>query len=87
MWDFCLTWVLLLSSRAIGVVSNPVHSVLFLVLTFFIAALSLLSMGREFLSLLFRVVYMGAIAVLFLFVVMMLDLKEKESNDPLTGSM
>ena len=87
MWDFILTWILLLSSRAIGVVSSPVHSVLFLVLTFFVASVALLSMGREFLSLRFMVVYMGAIAVLFLFVVMMLDLKEKESDDPLTGSV
>lgn len=87
MLDLGLSWCLLLFSLAIGVVSSPVHSVLFLVATFFVAARSLLSMGIEFLSLLLRVVYMGAIAVLFRFVVMMLDLKELERNDALTGSV
>lgn len=58
-----------------SIVEKPVHSVLVLVLTFFVSSLALRSAGFEFLALLFMVVYMGAIAVLFLFVVMMLDLK------------
>jgi NADH-quinone oxidoreductase subunit J len=54
---------------------NPVHSVLFLVLVFLNAAAFLVLLGVEFLAMLFLVVYVGAVAVLFLFVVMMLNLK------------
>jgi len=53
---------------------NPVHSVLFLILTFFNAAALFLLAGAEFLALIMVVVYVGAVAVLFLFVVMMLDI-------------
>lgn len=61
---------------------NPVHSVLFLVLVFFNSAGLLLLLEVEFLAMLFIVVYVGAIAVLFLFVVMMLNVKmAKHSND------
>jgi len=58
-----------------GVVSarNPVHSVLWLILAFFSAAGLFVLMGAEFLAMLLVVVYVGAVAVLFLFVVMMLD--------------
>src|SRR5688572_26801435 len=58
-----------------GVVSarNPVHSVLWLILSFFSAAGLFVLMGAEFLAMLLIVVYVGAVAVLFLFVVMMLD--------------
>jgi NADH-quinone oxidoreductase subunit J len=52
---------------------NPVHSVLFLILTFFNAAGLFVLMGAEFLAMILVVVYVGAVAVLFLFVVMMLD--------------
>jgi NADH-quinone oxidoreductase subunit J len=52
---------------------NPVHSVLYLILTFFNAAALFLLTGAEFLSMILLVVYVGAVAVLFLFVVMMLD--------------
>ena len=52
---------------------NPVHSVLFLILTFVNAAGLFLLMGAEFLAMILIVVYVGAVAVLFLFVVMMLD--------------
>ena len=53
---------------------NPVHSVLFLILTFVSAAGLFLLTGAEFLALILIVVYVGAVAILFLFVVMMLDL-------------
>ena len=53
--------------------SNPVHSVLYLILTFFNAAALFLMTGAEFLAMILLVVYIGAVAVLFLFVVMMLD--------------
>ena len=52
---------------------NPVHSVLFLILAFFNAAGLFLILGAEFLAMILVVVYVGAVAVLFLFVVMMLD--------------
>lgn len=52
---------------------NPVHSVLYLILTFFNAAGLFLLTGAEFLALILIIVYVGAVAVLFLFVVMMLD--------------
>ena len=52
---------------------NPVHAVLFLILTFFNAAGLFILLGAEFLAMLLIIVYVGAVAVLFLFVVMMLD--------------
>ena len=54
--------------------NNPVHSVLFLILAFFNAAALFLLMGAEFLAFIMVIVYVGAVAVLFLFVVMMLDI-------------
>jgi len=60
--------VLVISAR------NPVHSVLFLILTFFNAAGLFVLMGAEFLAMILVVVYVGAVAVLFMFVVMMLDI-------------
>ncbi len=53
---------------------NPVHSVLFLILAFFNAAALFVLLGAEFLAMILVVVYVGAVAVLFLFVVMMLDI-------------
>ena len=52
---------------------NPVHSVLFLILAFFSSAGLFILMGAEFLAMIMVIVYVGAVAVLFLFVVMMLD--------------
>ena len=65
---------------ALAVVSarNPVHSVLFLILTFFSTAGLFVLLGAEFLAMLLVVVYVGAVAVLFLFVVMMLDVNFTE---------
>ena len=57
---------------------NPVHSVLFLILTFFNAAGLFVLAGAEFLAMLLVIVYVGAVAVLFLFVVMMLDVDFSE---------
>ena len=53
---------------------NPVHSVLFLILAFFNAAGLFIILGAEFLDMILVVVYVGAVAVLFMFVVMMLDI-------------
>ena len=57
---------------------NPVHAVLFLILAFFNSAGLLILLGAEFLAMLLVVVYVGAVAVLFLFVVMMLDINIDE---------
>src|SRR3978361_244835 len=66
----------ILIASAIMVIAsrNPVHSVLFLILSFFNAAGLFVLLGAEFLGMILVVVYVGAVAVLFLFVVMMLDI-------------
>lgn len=61
------------SGASVVFAKNPVHAVLFLILTFFNAAGLFVMLGAEFLAMLLVVVYVGAVAVLFLFVVMMLD--------------
>ena len=75
--DVFFFWILapLLAVSAFGVIvaKNPVHSVLFLILSFVCAAGLFLLMGAEFLAMILVVVYVGAVAVLFLFVVMLLD--------------
>ena len=60
---------------------NPVHSVLFLILAFFNSAGLFLLLGAEFLALILVIVYVGAVAVLFLFVVMMLDINFVELRE------
>lgn len=60
---------------------NPVHAVLYLVLTFCQAAALLILLGLDFFAMLFLIVYVGAIAVLFLFVIMMLNVKVVEVSD------
>ena len=71
---FYLFAVLAVASAAMVVFArNPVHAVLFLILTFFNAAGLFVLLGAEFLAMLLVIVYVGAVAVLFLFVVMMLD--------------
>ena len=65
--------VLLVSALMVIGARNPVHSVLFLILAFFNAAALFVLLGAEFLAMLLVVVYVGAVAVLFLFIVMMLD--------------
>ena len=71
----------LLSGIMVIQARNPVHSVLFLILVFFNAAGLLLLLGLDFFAMIFLVVYVGAIAVLFLFVVMMLNIKLAEINE------
>ena len=70
-WAF--STVLVASALAVILAKNPVHSVLFLILAFVCAAGLFLLMGAEFLAMILIVVYVGAVAVLFLFVVMLLD--------------
>jgi NADH-quinone oxidoreductase subunit J len=70
----------ILVASAVMVISakNPVHSVLFLILAFFNAAGLFVLLGAEFIAMILVVVYVGAVAVLFLFVVMMLDISFAE---------
>tara|TARA_Y100000052_G_scaffold27608_1_gene37719 strand:- start:75694 stop:76287 length:594 start_codon:yes stop_codon:yes gene_type:complete len=70
---YALSAVVLLSALCVIMARNPVHSVLFLILAFFTSAGLLILIGAEFLAMLLVVVYVGAVAVLFLFVVMMLE--------------
>jgi len=70
---YLLAFVAIASALMVVVARNPVHSVMFLIMTFFTAAGLFILMGAEFLALLLVMVYVGAVAVLFLFVVMMLD--------------
>jgi NADH-quinone oxidoreductase subunit J len=71
-WLFSL--VAVASAVMVIAARNPVHSVLFLILAFFNGAGLFVLMGAEFLALILVIVYVGAVAVLFLFVIMMLDI-------------
>jgi NADH-quinone oxidoreductase subunit J len=72
---FYLFAVLLIASAVLVIMArNPVHSVLWLIVAFFNAAGLMVLVGAEFIAMLLVIVYVGAVAVLFLFVVMMLDI-------------
>jgi len=66
--------LVILSATSTILARNPVHSVLWLILAFFNAAGLMVLVGAEFIAMLLVIVYVGAVAVLFLFVVMMLDI-------------
>lgn len=83
---FYLFSVVMVASAVMVVTSrNPVHSVLFLILCFFNAAGLFILMGAEFLAMILVVVYVGAVAVLFLFVVMMLDVDFVKLREGVAG--
>src|ERR1700741_5436842 len=72
---FYLFAVMVIASGALTIMArNPVHSVLWLILAFFNAAGLMVLAGAEFIAMLLVIVYVGAVAVLFLFVVIMLDI-------------
>ncbi len=71
---YMLSGIIVLSSLMVISSKNPVHSVLFLILCFVNAAGLFVLLGAEFLAMILVVVYVGAVAVLFLFVVMMLEI-------------
>ncbi|HUA78300.1 MAG TPA: NADH-quinone oxidoreductase subunit J [Acetobacteraceae bacterium] len=75
--------ILLISAAMVVSARNPVHSVLFLILAFFNAAALFLIAGAEFLAMILVIVYVGAVAVLFMFVVMMLDVNFAEMREGL----
>lgn len=70
---YILSSIVVLSALFVVAARNPVHSVLWLICAFFTSAGLLVLIGAEYLAMLLIVVYVGAVAVLFLFVVMMLD--------------
>jgi NADH-quinone oxidoreductase subunit J len=70
---YVFSFVTIASAVMVITVRNPVHAVLFLILAFFNAAGLFVLLGAEFLAMILVIVYVGAVAVLFLFVVMMLD--------------
>jgi NADH-quinone oxidoreductase subunit J len=73
LFFYVFSALLLASAAAVVASRNPVHAVLFLIVAFFNAAGLFLLAGAEFLAMILLIVYVGAVAVLFLFVVMMLD--------------
>jgi NADH-quinone oxidoreductase subunit J len=79
-----LFWVFFCLLLAVGLytllTNNPVHSILALVLIFFLSSCLTISLGVEFLAILILIVYVGAISVLFLFVVMLLNIRVLELN-------
>ncbi|MCD2181482.1 NADH-quinone oxidoreductase subunit J [Rhizobium sp. TRM96647] len=74
LFFYLFAFVAVASAFMVIAAKNPVYSVLFLIVTFFNAAGLFLLTGAEFLAMILLVVYVGAVAVLFLFVVMMLDI-------------
>lgn len=74
----------IISGWMVIISKNPIHSVLSLVITFANLCMLLISLGLDYLPLLFIIVYVGAIAILFLFVIMMLNIKIVEMIDNAT---
>ena len=75
---YVFAFVVMASAAMVVVSRNPVYSVLFLILAFFNAAALFVLIGAEFIAMILVIVYVGAVAVLFLFVVMMLDINLTE---------
>ena len=78
---YLFSFILLASAVMVVSSRNPVHSVLFLILAFINAAILFLMAGAEFLAMVLVIVYVGAVAVLFMFVVMMLDVNFAELRE------
>ena len=76
----CFLCLMILNSIMVISSQNSIHSVLFLVLNFVVAAGILLLLEQEFMALIFLIIYVGAVSVLFVFVVMMLDIKITEAR-------
>lgn len=77
---FFFSFLLLLSALLVISVKNSIYSILFLILSFIMASGLLILLECEFIALIFIVIYVGAISVLFLFVIIMLDVKLKNSK-------
>ena len=71
---FIVSIIIIIASLLVILSKNPIHSVLFLILVFFNSSIIFLFSNAEFIAMVILIVYIGAVAVLFLFVVMMLDI-------------
>ncbi|MEK7687410.1 MAG: NADH-quinone oxidoreductase subunit J [Pseudomonadota bacterium] len=78
---YVFAFIVMASGAMVVVSRNPVYSVLFLILAFFNAAALFVLIGAEFIAMILVIVYVGAVAVLFLFVVMMLDINLTELRE------
>ena len=78
---YVFAFVAMASAAMVVISRNPVYSVLFLILAFFNAAALFVLIGAEFIAMILVIVYVGAVAVLFLFVVMMLDINLVELRE------
>jgi len=75
-----LELIIIIGTIAVISAKNPVHSILFLILVFLNTAMVLISLGIDFLGIFLIIVYVGAIAILFLFVVMMLNIRQIDES-------
>lgn len=73
-----ICFLIIISSFLVIISQNALHSILFLVFCFFFSAMTIFLLENEFLALFFLIIYLGAIIILFLFVVMMLDIKHNK---------
>ena len=91
MFEFAVFWIfaaiLVIAALCVITVRNPVHSALFLVLAFFTAAALWILLRAEFLAIALVLVYVGAVMVLFLFVVMMLDINLERIREGFWGHL
>jgi len=91
MFEFAVFWIfaaiLVIAALCVVTVRNPVHSALFLVLAFFTAAALWILLRAEFLAIALVLVYVGAVMVLFLFVVMMLDINLERIREGFWGHL
>lgn len=82
---FCvIALTMIITGTMVIITKNPIHSVLYLITVFMNATILIILLGVEFLGLILLIVYVGAIAILFLFVVMMLNIKLVELNENIT---
>ncbi|SEN47869.1 NADH dehydrogenase subunit J [Gemmobacter aquatilis] len=84
---YCFAVVVVAAGLMVTVSRNPVHSVLWLILAFLSSAGLFVLLGAEFVAMLLIIVYVGAVAVLFLFVVMMLDVDFEELKGEMARTM
>ncbi|MBV0899169.1 MAG: NADH-quinone oxidoreductase subunit J [Wolbachia endosymbiont of Fragariocoptes setiger] len=82
---FLFSIFMTLSATCVISAKNPIHSVLFLIVTFIFSSLLFILLGAEFIAMMILIVYTGAVAVLFLFIVMMLDLKQNFPKNYILG--
>ena len=78
---FIVSIIIIIASLLVILSKNPIHSVLFLILVFFNSSIIFLFSNAEFIAMVILIVYIGAVAVLFLFVVMMLDINLSTLKD------